>query len=60
MAAIPFILQTSQDLNNYKKDEIEQDPSCTCLNNAVTGSLISADHIKEQLSLYIVTLVILT
>ena len=37
------------DLNNYKKDEIEQEPFSTCLNNAVTGSLISADHIKGHM-----------
>ena len=35
-------------LNNYKKDEIEQESLCTYLNNAVTGSHISTDYIKGQ------------
>ena len=55
-----YFADKGQDLNNYKKDEIEQEPLYTCFNNAVTGSLISGDHIKGQLSPYIVTLVILT
>ena len=37
-----------QGLNNYKKDEIEQELLCNYLNNAVTGSLASTDHIKGQ------------
>ena len=35
-------------MNNYKKDEIEQESLRTCLKNAATGSLISADHRIEQ------------
>ena len=47
LAAIPFILLTSAKIwIVIKKDEIEQEPLCTCLNNAVTGSVVSADHIK--------------
>ena len=47
LAAIPFILPTRVKIwIIIKNDEIEQEPLCTCLNNAVTGSVVSADHIK--------------
>ena len=43
-----YFTDKCQDLNNYKKDEIEQESLLTCLNNAVTGFPISANPILEQ------------